>query len=161
MKYLHRIALVTAVAAISAAAVAQTVTKATSAAEAQKAIEARQQIYKEIKKANDPVAAMLRGQAEFDTAVVGASAARIQQLAGQIPAAFTLDTHEFKDIKTAARDAIWAGPAAFKTKAEDLAKAAGNVVTVAKGGDKAATRMAVVEMSKTCGSCHDDYKIKL
>ena len=38
--------------------------------EAQKAIEARQQVFKDMKKANDVMSAMLKGQREFDAALV-------------------------------------------------------------------------------------------
>ncbi|MEY2855591.1 MAG: Cytochrome, partial [Pseudomonadota bacterium] len=135
MKLVHCLGVMAAVAVISTAAISQNaVTVAKSAAEAQKAIEARQQVFKDMKKANDVMSAMLKNQREFDAALVATSAAQIQELVGKIPAAFLVDTRQFPDIKTVARENIWSSQADFKAKSEDTAKAAANVVAVAKGG---------------------------
>lgn len=160
MRDLIRVGLVVIAAAASAVALAQVATPAKSAADAQAAIEARQQIFKDIKKANEPLGAMLRGQREFDAAVVTAGATQIQALSVKIPDAFTVDTHQFKDTKTNALDGIWSALSDFKAKADALNTAAANVIEVAKGGDKAAMRQAVIDMSKKCGSCHDSFKAK-
>jgi cytochrome c556 len=159
MKLAQRICVMAAVAAISATAISQNAgTPAKSADEAQKAIEARQQVFKDMKKANDVMSAMLKGQREFDATAVATSAAQVQELTAKIPAAFVVDTRQFPDIKTVARDNIWASQADFRTKSEDTAKAAANVVAVAKGGEKGATFKAIGMMGKSCGACHDAYK---
>lgn len=152
---------VVALAAVAAVAVAQGAGPAKSAAEAKAAIEARQKIFEDIKKANEPLAAMLRGKAEIDPAVVTASAKALQELTQKIPPAFAVDTRQFKDTKTEAGDNIWASLADFKTKSDNTANLAGQLVTVASGGDKGAIRKAIIEMSKSCGNCHDSYKVKL
>jgi cytochrome c556 len=159
MKIVHRIGVMAAVAVISAVAISQNAgTPAKSAAEAQKAIEARQQVFKDMKKANDVMSAMLKNQREFDPALVATSAAQIQELTAKIPAAFMMDTRQFPDIKTVARENIWASMADFKTKSDDTEKAAANVVAVAKGGEKGPTLKAIGMMGKSCGACHDAYK---
>ena len=159
MKYLRKLGAVAAVAALSAVAVSQNAVRpAKDAAEAKAAIEARQALFEDIKKAHEPIAAMMKRQRELDAAVVATSATKLQELAGRIPAAFLVDTHQYKDIETKARENIWAGQAAFKDRADSFGKAAANTASVAKGGDKAATFKAMVDMSKTCGACHDDYK---
>jgi cytochrome c556 len=135
-------------------------TPAKSAAEATKAIEARQALFEDIKKANAPLAAMLKREREFDAAVVATNAAQIQTLLAKIPAAFAVDTHAFKDTKTQARDNIWVGPADFKAKSDDTVKAAAALVEAAKTGEKSATLKAMGAMGKSCGACHDNYKDK-
>jgi cytochrome c556 len=162
MNKAFRVGSIIAVTAISVVAVAQNaVTPAKDAAEATKVIEARQKIFEDMKKAQEPIAAIMKRQRELDPAVVATSAKRIQELGGKIPAAFAVDTRKFPDIKTQARENIWAGPADFKAKADALVTAAGELATVAAGGDKAATMKAMIAMSKTCGSCHDNYKVEL
>lgn len=159
MRFVSRLGVMAAVAAISAAAISQNAgTPAKSADEAKKAIEARQQVFKDMKKANDVMSAMLKNQREFDPALVATSAAQIQELSAKIPGAHLVDTRQFPDIKTAARENIWVSLADFKTKAEDTARAAANVVAVAKGGEKGPTFKAIGAMGKSCGACHDAYK---
>jgi cytochrome c556 len=162
MKLVYQVAAVAALAAGSALAIAQgTVSPAKTAAEAKAAIEARQKIFEDIKRANAPLGEMLRGKRELDAAVVATSAKQLQELNRRIPEAFLIDTRPFKDTKTEAGDNIWASFADFRTKSDNTASLAGTLATVAAGGDKAAIRKAMVDMSKSCGACHDSYKVKL
>lgn len=150
-----------AAVAVSAIAVAQNAgTVAKTADEAKITIEARQSVFKDIKKAMDPMSAMLRRQREIDTAVVATNAEQIKALAQKIPAQFAVNTHAFKPVKTLAREGIWTSQADFKTKADALVNASLNLAIVAKGGDKGATLKAIADMGKTCGGCHDNYKDK-
>jgi cytochrome c556 len=161
MKSQRRVGLVIAVAAVSVSALAlaqNAAAPAKSAAEAKTAIEARQQVFKDIKKAYDPMAAMLKRQREIDPAIIAVSAAQVRDLAGKIPLQYAVDTRQFKDTKTAARDGIWSNPTDFKTKADELAKAAANAAAVGGSGDKAAALKAIAGIGKTCGGCHDSYK---
>lgn len=160
MKNLYKSGLVVAVAAVSAVALAQGVTPAKSAAEAGTAIEARKALFKDIKDTYEPLTAMLKRQRELDTAVIAKNAARLSELAGRIPGAYTVDTRQFKDVKTDALDGIWASQADFRAKSEAFGKAAANAATVAGSGDKAGSLKAVAEIGKTCGGCHDSYKTK-
>lgn len=161
MKHRIRIGAFAAAAVVSALAVAQvTVTPAKSADEAAKAIAARQEIFKEIKKAHDPLGAMLKRQREVDPALVATSAKRIQELAGQIPAAYAVDTRQFAGTKTEAGENIWGSMADFKAKADALGKAAGETATIAGTGNPGDTLKGIIAMSKTCGACHDSYRTK-
>lgn len=161
MKRLNRIGLVVAVAAVSSIVVAQVaVTPAKSAAEAKTAIEARQTVFKDIKKAYEPLTDMLKRKLEFDAALVATNAVTLQGLVQKIPAQFAVDTHQFKDTKTLARDSIWTNQADFKSKNDATATALANLTTVAKTGDKGATSKAIGDVGKSCGACHDNYKDK-
>lgn len=155
-----RIGLIAAAAVISAAAVAQTAAPAKSAADAKTAIEARQQHFETIKKAFEPLGAMLKRQKPVDAGVIATNAAKLQTLANEIPAKFNVDTRAFKDTKTDARDAIWASAADFKAKSDGMASAAANAATVAKSGDAAGTMKALADLGKSCGACHDSFKTK-
>jgi cytochrome c556 len=164
MKYVNRVGLIAAAAVISAVAVAQTAAPAKSAADAKVAIDARQEHFKEIKKFFEPLGAMLKpasnGGRALDTALVATNAARLQTLATEIPAQFNVDTRAFKDIKTDARDAIWISAADFKVKSDAMGTAAAAAASVARTGDAGATKKALIDMGKTCGACHDNFKAK-
>lgn len=158
MNRLTRIGMAAALAAVSAVAVAQAVTKAADQAAATKAIQARQAIFEEIKKLNDPMAPMLRSSGPpVDGALIATNSAKIAELAAKIPAAFLVDTRGFAG-KTRAVDSIFTSPADFKTKADALVTAANAAVEAGKGTDAAATRRALGLMGRACGSCHDAYR---
>ena len=108
MKRLNRLGWVVVAVSASALAVAQVAIKpAKSAAEAKVAIEGRQALFKDIKKAYEPMIAMMKNQQPFDAAVIATNATRIQELSVKIPEAFAVDTRAFKDTKTEAQDRVW------------------------------------------------------
>jgi cytochrome c556 len=160
MMRIFRVGLVAAAVTVSALAGAQTAGPAKSAAEAKAAIEARQALFKDIKKVYEPLTDTLKGKREFDAALFATNAAKIQELAQQIPGKFAVDTRGFKDTKTDALDGIWNSQADFKAKADALVTGAANLAAAAKTGDKGATMKAVPAMGKTCGACHDNFKFK-
>ncbi len=161
MKLMNKLGLVVAVAAVSAMAMAQNAgAPAQSAAEAKTVIETRQKLFEDMKKTMEPIGAMLKRQREIDAAVIATNAAHLKELAGRIPAQFAVDTRQFKDTKTDALDGIWSSQADFKAKADVLANAAQNAITVSAGGDKGATMKALADIGKSCGGCHDSYKTK-
>ena len=63
-------------------------------------------------------------------------------------------------VKTAARDEIWAQPAAFKTAQDNFAKAADNFSHVVAGGDMAAVRVAAHDLGQACAACHKTFRNK-
>jgi cytochrome c556 len=163
MKYRVSMGLIVATAVMSVA-LAQTATTAKTAAEAKAAIQARQAHLESIKKAWEPFAAMLKapsnGGKELDTAAVAAGMPKLVELANAIPGKFAVDTRAFKDTRTDARDAIWASAADFKAKADAMAAAMTAAGAVARTGDKAETKKAIISAGRTCGGCHDSFKAK-
>jgi cytochrome c556 len=151
---------VIAAAAVSVGAIAQTVTAAKSSAEAKAAIEARKAHFETIKKTFEPLTAMLKNQRPMDAALVATNAAKLQELLGAIPAKYAIDTRQFKDTKTDARDAVWASAADFKAKTDASVAAAGAVATIAKSGEVAGIKKSLADLGKTCGACHDNFKAK-
>ena len=157
-----RIGLGIAATAASALALAQTAIRpAASAAEAKAVIEARQNLFKEIKRVYEPMTDMLKNKREFDAALIATNATSLQEMAGKIPGAYVVDTRTFKDIKTEARENIWASQADFKAKSDAFAQAAQHLASVARGGEKGPTMRAIAATGKTCGGCHDNYKVEL
>jgi cytochrome c556 len=123
-------------------------------------IETRQGLFKVIGATWGPVGGMLRGNAEFNAAVVAKAAERLSHLAPIIPDLFVADTRKFTQFKTSALDGIWNSQADFKSKADDLAKAATELAAAAATGDKANTLKAAGAIGKACGGCHDSYRAK-
>lgn len=127
---------------------------------AKSAIETRQGLFKVMSSVFGPVGGMMRNQVPFDAAVAEKAGARIATLGGIAPDLFQNDTRKFTSIKTTALDGIWNSLPDFKTKADDLVKAANELSAAAKSGDKAATLKAAGAVGKACGSCHDSYRVK-
>jgi cytochrome c556 len=160
MNRLNRFGIAAALAAVSALAISQNAGGPPNPeAQAKTAIETRQGLFKLLSNQMGPIGGMLRGQ-EFNAELVARNAARIQTFSEMIPDLFTLDTRQFKTVKTLALDGIWNSQADFKTRADALNKAATGVVAAAKTGDKAATLKAAAEIGKACGACHDNYRAK-
>jgi cytochrome c556 len=146
-------------AAVSAVVAAQAVTKAASQADADKAIKARQAIFSQINDLNKVIAPMVRPNGPaVDTALVATNAAKIAELAAQIPAAYLVDTRGFTATKTRALDGIWNSQADFKAKADGLATAANAAAAAAKTGDADATKAALGNIGRACGACHDPFR---
>ena len=158
MNRLDHISLFSALAMLCAVAGVQAATVAASEAEAAKAIKARQALLNQINDLNEPMGKMLKRQTPMDPAVVATNAARIQELAAKLPQLFAIDTRGFTGTKTAAVDGIWNSQADFKTRADGLAKAAGEAFAAAKSGNVSAAQLAGI--GKACGNCHDAYKAK-
>jgi len=123
-------------------------------------IETRQGLFKVIGATWGPVGGMMRGTSEFNAAAVAKAATRLSQLAPIIPDLFVGDTRKFTQFKSTSLDGIWNSQADFKAKADDLAKAATELATVAATGDKANTLKAAGAIGKACGACHDSYRAK-
>jgi cytochrome c556 len=159
MNRLTRIGVTAVMAAVSAVVAAQAVTKAASQADADKAIKARQAIFSQINDLNKVIAPMVRPNGPaVDTALVATNAAKIAELAAQIPAAYLVDTRGFTATKTRALDGIWNSQADFKAKADGLVTAANAAAAAAKTGDAAATKTALGNIGRACGACHDPFR---
>ncbi|MEY4760191.1 MAG: hypothetical protein RLZZ200_47 [Pseudomonadota bacterium] len=127
---------------------------------AKQAIETRQGLFKVMGAVFGPVGGMLRNQVPFDAATAEKAGTRLVTLGGIAPDLFVNDTRKFTSIKTTALDGIWNSQADFKAKADELVKAATDLAAAAKTGDKAATLKAAGAVGKSCGGCHDSYRVK-
>ena len=91
-----------------------------------------------------------------------AAAAKIHELAGQIPAAFETEASlsEMDAVgKNRGKPEIWLDWNGFVAKAEMLEEKSMVVVASFDGGDMAAVQAAVGAMGKEgCGGCHDAFR---
>lgn len=95
----------------------------------------------------------------MDLAIAEKNATRVAQLAEMIPDAFVTDTRGF-DLETEALDVIWENQEAFAEKAAATATAARAIASAAASGDEDATKKALGGIGRTCGGCHDDFRVE-
>ena len=126
----------------------------------QQAIETRQGLLKVMGFYMAPLGGMLKNKVPFDAAAAGKSGEHIAQLGEMIPDVLAFDTRKATNVKTKAQDGIWTNAADFKSKADDLVKAATALVEASKSGDKGTTLKAAGAVGKACGACHDNYRNK-
>lgn len=92
-----------------------------------------------------------------DLAQVRTGAARISDLAPQVPSWFPAGTGP--DVgKTEARAEIWQKPEDFAAKAQAFREAATAFNTAAQGSDLSSIRSAHTNLGKSCKGCHDLYR---
>jgi len=63
------------------------------------------------------------------------------------------------DVKTDAKPEVWSDRAGFDEKADAFVAKAEAWVKAAESGDAGAAMKAFGEVGKSCGGCHDDYKV--
>ena len=130
-------------------------------AEAKAAEDARSQHFKDMGKAWEPIANMLRRKIPYDAAVVDKQSAQVAEMSKKIPSLFEIDTRAFKDLKTESLDGIWSSVPDFNSKSEALTTALLALTEAARGGaDAAAFTKSAAAVGKTCSACHDSYRVK-
>jgi len=137
-----------AVLAIGAASVA------TSSPEGTAGIKARQEAMEGIGEAMGPLAAIAKGEAPFDAAVVEKNAGTIADGLKK-SSAFFPEGSDTGDTETWAKEEIWSNFADFELKmqtARAQAEALGAVT------EEAAYRPALGKLGSSCKSCHQDYR---
>ena len=148
-----------AIAPVSAA-LAQDSGPPTPEQQAEQAVLTRQGLLKVMGFYMAPLGGMLKNKVPFDATAAGKDGANIAALGAMIPDVFVFDTRKATSVKTKAQDGIWTNAADFKSKADDLVKAATALVEASKSGDKGATLKAGGAVGKACGACHDNYRNK-
>lgn len=126
---------------------------AKTAKQAAQAAEFRQAIFKLVKSNVGALGAMNKGRIPFNAETLQTNGARIEQLSLMLEDYFATDTSGF-DTKTEALPKIWKNESDFKSKINDLTKAAVNL----KSADESQYKSAIGGVFKTCKGCHDDYK---
>jgi len=148
-----------AIAPVSAV-LAQDAAPPTPEQQAEQAVLTRQGLLKVMGFYMAPLGGMLKNKVPFDAATAGKSGTSIEALGAMIPDVFVFDTRKATNVKTKAQDGIWTNAADFKSKADDLVKAATALVEASKSGDKGTTLKAAGAVGKACGACHDNYRNK-
>jgi len=122
-------------------------------------VDVRQSVFTLLGNNMGPLGAMARGKMPFDAALAEKSAIRISQLSEMITDSFAFNTTEYDLLETDALDVIWDKLDSFEEKAAALTEAANVLASTAASGDESATKKAIGGVGKTCGSCHDDFKV--
>lgn len=144
------------IATFAGAAAVQS-TAATAADTAAEAIAERQALLKSMGGSMRPMAAIARGQAEADKAVMTRHANNVAAKARGLAASFAMDTRS-SGIASDALPAIWTSKADFNRKAAALVTASGRLQTAANSGDVASFSAALGAVGQTCKDCHDSYR---
>lgn len=125
----------------------------------QRALNVRQAIFTLIAASNAPVGAMVRGRADFDMAVAEKSMTRVNQLSMMINDSFAMDTRG-ADLDTESLDKIWEDMDEFQEKAQALTDASAAALAAIATGDEGAAKNALSGVGRTCGGCHDDFRVE-
>jgi cytochrome c556 len=137
-----------AVLAIGAASVA------TSGPEGTAAIKARQEAMETIGGSMGALAAIAKGEAPFDAAVVEKNAGTIAENLKKSSSLFP-EGSETGEAETWAKAEIWASFADFEKKMKESHAAAEALKAVT---EEAAFRPALGKLGNSCKSCHQDYR---
>lgn len=116
----------------------------------------RQSVFTLIRWNFGPMAAVVKGQAPYDSARFAIQAGRVAALAPMVTEGFHPSTKGAK--KTEAKDDIYANQAEFNRLAKDLENASANLARVSQGGKLDQIKPAFLATAKTCGACHDKFK---
>jgi cytochrome c556 len=102
---------------------------------------------------------MMKGEQPYDQATVDAGFAQLADTASKLPALYAVST---KDVAPSGRFSV--SPKAWENKADFDKKAANFAASVASSRVKATSvdglKQAYSEVSKTCDSCHDQYRVR-
>jgi cytochrome c556 len=118
------------------------------------AIKARQQAMENVGDAMKALAAIAKGEAPFDAAVVAKNAGTIADRLEKVATLFP-DGSQEGDVETWAKPEIWSDHVNFD-KTREAARAAALALQAVT--DEAAYRPALGQLGGNCKSCHDTYR---
>ena len=121
----------------------------------EQAIRYRQGAFTMIKHHFGPMAAMVKGDVEFNAAEFTKNAEAVAALSkfpinGFVAGSYSGETEAKADIELNAED--------FKKKMETFQVEAATLAEVAKGGDMAAIKPQFGKVGESCKACHKEYK---
>lgn len=155
MKSLHKvlaIAFTVAGVAVSSYALADGPQKSPE----EMAIQYRQDAFHMIKYHFGPMAAMVKGEKEFNAEEFQKNAEAVATLSKFPMNGFIASSD--KGGKTEAKAEIWTNMDDFKKKMETFQVEATSLAEVAKGGDLAAIKPQFGKVGESCKACHKEYK---
>jgi len=94
---------------------------------------------------------------------VARRAREINEAAKRIAALFEPEVHIGNvdgGLKTTANERIWQEPEKFAESAAQLEQASLQLAMAAEAGDNAKIRAAIGDLGKSCGGCHQLYRVK-
>ena len=119
-------------------------------------VKERMEMMKGMGDAMKTMGAMFKGEAPFEPAVVAKKAALLAKHAKMIP---DMTPEGSNDDPSEALPIIWQEWDGYVTSANKLADEGEKLVGVASNGaELAETRAQFINVSKTCGTCHDRFR---
>ena len=125
--------------------------------DAEKTVAYRKAVYSSIGAHMKASSMIIKGEVAREAELAG-HAASFVAMSKLVSGLFPEGTGPAAVPSTHALPSVWEKPDLFKQKAADFEKAAEAFEAAAKGTDQAAKRAAFMELGKTCGGCHDDFK---
>lgn len=116
----------------------------------------RHELMESVGKAAKPVGKMLKGESEFDAAVLMTSLNTFDEVSAKFGSLFPEGTETGED--TEAAPAIWEDRAGFEKALADWREAVDNAIE-ANPQSLEAMKPAMGPVFKSCKGCHDTYRI--
>jgi len=104
-----------------------------------------------------PLIPMAQGRIPYDAAIVARNAGYLDVLIKLAWDGFDPST---KDLKTRALPDVYSEPAKFKAAVDSLQAEVSKLVAATKSGNEASVKTAIMDVNKSCGSCHDTFRAK-
>lgn len=128
-----------------------------------KVLEQRQALMKAIGGNMKALNEIARGDRDEGPQDVARRAREINESAKRIAVMFQPEVHIGNvsgDLKTTAKPEIWQEPEKFRGGVAKLDQASLDLAAAADSGDKERIRTAVADLAKTCGGCHEVFRVK-
>jgi cytochrome c556 len=145
--------------AVAMAAVAVAAAVAEAQTGAAQAISARQEAMKGQGAAMRTLTPMVRGEQPFNQQAAVQAATALNTTAKAIPAVFPQGSGP-EAGKTDALPAIWQNFADFQAKAKALETESAKLLQLAQAGDEAGFKAQFPAVGRSCGGCHEGYRVK-
>jgi len=104
-----------------------------------------------------PIGAMVNGKIPYNADVVARNATYVENLSQMPWDGFHEST---KGEKSAARPEVWSDPKKFQEAADRLQSEAVKLAAVARAKDEAGVKAQFGAVGKSCGACHDGFRVK-
>ena len=143
--------------AVGAALALSTPLSALAQAKPETLVKQRQAAMTLIAKYFGPIGAMVNGKIPYNADVVARNATYVENLSQMAWDGFHEST---KGEKSAARPEIWSDPKKFQEAADRLQAEAVKLATVARAKNEAGVKAQFGAVGKSCGACHDSFRVK-
>lgn len=102
-----------------------------------------------------PLAAVARGRAPYDAAMVQRNAGFLDNLTRMAWDGYDPST---RNVQSRTLPSTYDNMAKFKQYASQLEHQVADLVALSKGGDEAKVKAQIGAVGKSCGGCHDDFR---
>lgn len=147
------------VTAVAIAALAGAVAVAEAQTNAAASITARQEAMKANGGAMRTLTPMVRGEQPWNQQAAIQAATTLNNTSKAIPGAFPQGSGP-EAGKTDALPAVWQNWADFQTKSKALETESAKLLQLAQAGDEAGFKAQFPNVGRTCGGCHEGYRVK-